>query len=80
MFIFAKVEAAVVNEFEAMKDEIKNIAFNDGMLVFPYYIEKWKVLLLRKVILTLMKGNPSLKKYTQFIKMLERVSIIKRII
>ena len=35
-----KVEAAVVNKFEAMKDEIGNIAFNVGMLALSDYIEK----------------------------------------
>jgi hypothetical protein len=38
-----KAEVAVVNEFEAMKDEIVNIAFNVGTLAFSYYIEKWRV-------------------------------------
>ena len=40
LFMFVKVEATGINEFEAMKNEIGNIAFNVGTLALPDYIEK----------------------------------------
>jgi hypothetical protein len=75
-----KVEATVVNEFEAMKDEIGNIAFNVDTLPLPDYIEKWRVLLWEKAFLTIMRGNPSFIKSTQLTKMPKGDSVIKRVL
>ena len=52
------MEAAVVNEFESMKDEIENIEFNTGALSFPDYIEKWRILLWGNTFMKIMKENP----------------------
>ena len=63
-----------------MKDEIGNITFNVGTLALPDYIEKWRILLWEKEILTIMRGNSSFTKSTQLIKMPEKYLVIKHVI
>ena len=80
LFMFVKLEAAVVNDCKAMKDEIRNIAFNVGTLALPDYIEKWRVLLWGKAFFTIMRGNSSFTKSIQFTKMPKGDLVIKRVL
>jgi hypothetical protein len=74
------VEAAVVNKFKSMKDDIGNIESTTSTLSLLDYIEKWRILLWGETFLIIMKRNPPFTKSTQLTKISEVYSIIKRVL
>ena len=73
------METTVVSDFESMKDEMKSIALNNGMLSLSGYMEYLRILLWEKIILTTIKGSPSFTKIYETHEDSYRNSFIKSI-